>query len=97
MKKGLTRAQRKMLNFLGKRLTGARISIDKHKQRSLVIAEAVDKRFGKHVYQYQQKHYRWFLIEFAKNYSDSTQYNYKLTMLKLLSFSGKVFDKNYFE
>jgi hypothetical protein len=97
MKKELTRAQRKMLNFLGKRLTGAQVSIDKHKQRSLVIAEAIDKRFGKHVYQYQQKHYRWFLVEFAKTYSDTTQYNYKLTLIKLKCLSGKVSDKHYFE
>lgn len=78
-----------MKNFLGKRLTGASITIKKHHDRAMVIADAIFQRFGAHVYQYQQKHLVWFLTQHNRNFSKGTRYNYFLTIKKLINLSSK--------
>jgi len=82
---------KKMLNFIGKRFTGSRVTIGKHRERSLLIASALYNRFGVHIYQYQQKHFLWLLTEYVKNYTSGTQYNYYLTVIKLIELEPKFF------
>jgi predicted AAA+ superfamily ATPase len=82
-------AERKMLNFIGKRFTGSAVTISKHRRRSLLISIAISERFGVHIYQYQQKHYLWFLNVYIADYSSGTRYNYYLTVVKLIQLEPK--------
>lgn len=85
----LTKSEIKMLNFIGKRFTGSSVTIKKHRERSLQIANAIHARFGVHIYQYQQKHMLWFITVFTANYSSGTRYNYYLTIVKLIQLEPK--------
>ena len=85
----LTIAEKKMVNFIGKRFTGSPVTIKKHRQRSLIIANAIYDRFGVHVYQYQQKHFLWLLNVFIEEYSAGTKYNYYLTVVKIIQLEPK--------
>ena len=76
-----------MKNFLGKRLTGATITIHKHHDRAMVIADAIFQRFGVHIYQYQQKHLVWFLTQHNQTFSKGTRYNYFLTIKRIINLS----------
>ena len=78
-----------MNNFLGKRLCGKASTIAKHRNRALIIAKKVDERFNKHIYQYQIKHFLWFLKDACQKYSEGTTYNYLLTIKKLIELLDK--------
>jgi hypothetical protein len=89
MARKLSKPEVTMLNFLGKRLSGSLKTINKHLERAKIIATAIDKRFGKNVYQYQVKHLKWFLNHFIDSYAKGTKYNYWLTVKLIISFIGK--------
>ena len=80
---------RKMLNFIGRRFTGSIVTIKNHRKRSILISEAINERFNVNVYQYQLKHYKWLLAENNKHLNSSTQYNYWLTVKKLIALTQK--------
>jgi len=83
----LTFEQKKMKNYLGKRLNGSAVTIKKHHERGLKISSVIYERFGVHVYQYQQKHLLWFITEFIKGFAKGTRYNYLLTIKKLINLN----------
>jgi hypothetical protein len=87
--KKLSFAQIKMKNFIGNRLTGAKTTKTQHEERALIISTAIYSRFGVHVYQYQQKHLIWFLVEYSKGYTKGTRYNYYLTIMKIITLTPK--------
>jgi hypothetical protein len=87
--KKLTFAQIKMKIFIGDNFTGAAISKAKHHERSFLIAAAISGRFSCHVYQYQQKHLLWFLIEHISKFTKSTRYNYLLTLVKIIRLNKR--------
>jgi hypothetical protein len=87
--KQTSKAEIKMKQFLGKRLTGKASTIAKHRSRALIIAKKIDERFNKHIHQYQVKHLLWFLREGCSKYSEGTVKNYLLTIKKLVKLLNK--------
>jgi hypothetical protein len=84
-----SKAEIKIKQFLGKRLTGKVSTIAKHRNRALTIAKKIDKRFNKNIYQYQLKHFLWFINEACVSYTEGTTKNYVLTIKKLIKLLDK--------
>jgi hypothetical protein len=85
----LTKSEVKMINLLGKRLTGSSESIKSHKKRALKIARAIHYQYGVNVYQYQLKHIKWFLDVANQSLKSNSQYNYWLTIKEIAAIIGK--------
>ena len=85
----LTKVEIKMQVFLGKRLTGSASAIKQHKVRANVIARNINERFGKNVYQYQVKHFRWFLEYNPKKLSSGVLYKYWLSIKLIIKIMVK--------
>lgn len=85
----LNKAEVKMRDFIGQRLTGAALTIKGHKIRSMAIARVVDERFGVNIYQFKLKHILWLLSVKNKKLGEATQYNYWLTVRKLIAMKRK--------
>ena len=78
-------AVRQMEHLLKHKLTGNRQTrVKEHSIRAKYIAVVIWKRFNVGPYQYQLKHFRWYLAIYSKDLKPATHYRHWLTVKNLL-------------
>ncbi|MFJ2985886.1 MULTISPECIES: hypothetical protein [unclassified Pseudomonas] len=68
--------------FLSGVLTGATASQQRHLRQMQIMQKVIQQRWHRDTpWSWQQKHVRWFLTQYLKDYSATTQYYYRLSAL----------------
>lgn len=87
--KKITKAELKMNHCIGKRWTGNPNYLKQKKVRALTIARTIDKQFGVHIYQYKQKHIKWYIEYELSKKMQGTITNYRPVVFAIIKLLEK--------